>query len=419
MSTTPGRVVFLGPDPLPAVASGLPVICADDCGVRSGAGAEIEQFALPGAVSSAALIELPAVQAYLRSTATGVMVWKSSAAVERIASSLGVTVANAPALIARRIENKSHFGRDAAAAGLPLPPTLVGVAGPELLQAASELPQPFVFQLAHGFSGEHTYPAASLEELAELLRRFAGRSCRVAQRVVGTPVTVTGVIAQDRVLVGQACVQLTGLPRLTPHPLGSCGNDYSKPAPEAEAVQRLALSAAEWLRRRGHLGIFGLDLVVEREGRIWCIEVNPRLVASVPLFDLSARDEGEPGILSLHLASFGLGDCLEPALDCHWSQLILYQRGERIPKPGVATASGRLNAEGHFIPEAELGLPGPAPGQVGLLVQRHSRPGRELARLWFEGPCCAPDGSLLAHLDACARELRAQLEVPIGGESAS
>jgi hypothetical protein len=417
VSASPGRVIFLGPDPLPAVASGLPVICADDCGLSAGASPEIEQYALPGAVSSAALMELPAVQARLRSTATAVTVWKSSAAVERIASSIGVVVANAPALIARRIENKSHFNRDAAAAGLPLPPALVGVAGAELLQAATELSRPFVFQLAHGFSGEHTYPAASLEELAELLQRFAGRACRVAQRVDGTPVTVTGVIAQDRVLVGQACVQLTGLPSLTPHPLGSCGNDYSQPAPEAEAVHQLGLRSAEWLRRRGHLGIFGLDLVVGPDGRIWCIEVNPRLVASVPLFDLSARDRGEPGILSLHLASFGLGDAFEPALECHWSQLILYQRAERLPKPKVATASGRLSPEGHFIRESELGLRGPAPGQVGLLVQEHSRRGRELARLWFEGPCCAPDGTLLAHLEAQVRELRLHLESPLPGGS--
>lgn len=413
MSASPGRVVFLGPDPLPAVASGLPVICAADCGVRAGSSSEMEQFALPGAVSSASLMELPAVQARLRATASAVTVWKSSAAVERIASSLGVVVANAPALIARRIENKSHFNRDVAAAGLPLPPAMVGIAGADLLEAAAELPSPFVFQLAHGFSGEHTHPAASLEELAELLRRFAGRACRVAQRVDGTPVTVTGVIAHDRVLVGQACVQLTGLPSLTPYPLGSCGNDYSKPAPEAEAIHQLALRAAEWLRGQGHLGIFGLDLVVGPDGTIWCIEVNPRLVASVPLFDLSARDRGEPGILRLHLASFGLADAFESALECHWSQLILYQRAERRSNPEVATASGRLGAAGHFIPEAELSLRGPAPGRLGLLVQEHSRPGRELARLWFEGPCCAPDGTLLAPLDAYVRELRLQLEIPL------
>jgi predicted ATP-grasp superfamily ATP-dependent carboligase len=406
------RVVFVGPDPLPAVASGLPVICADDCGVRAGQTSELGRFSVRGAISSAALMELPAVQDRIRSMATAVTVWKSSAAVERSASRLGVAVANAAALVSRRIENKSHFSREAEAAGLPLPPFVAGVAGAELLQAAAKLRGPFVFQLAHGFSGEHTYPAASTEQLDELMRRFAGRACRVAERVDGTPVTVTGVIAEDRLLVGQACIQLTGLPSLTPHPLGSCGNDYSRPAPEADAVRQLALRTAEWLRRQGHLGIFGLDLVVGPDGEIWCIEVNPRLVASVPLFDLSARDRGEPGILDLHLASFGLGTPADTALECHWSQVILYQRSERLPRPGVATASGSLSATGRFTPEGELHLEGPGSGQAGLLVQGQSHPGRELARIWFEGPCCAPDGTLLPRLESYARELRSQLEAP-------
>jgi predicted ATP-grasp superfamily ATP-dependent carboligase len=412
VSASQGRVVFVGPDPLPALASGLPVICADDCGVGAGESPELGRFPLPSSVSSAALMQLPAVQERIRSAATAVTVWKSSAAVERIASRLGVVVANSPALVSRRIENKTHFSREAQAAGLPLPPFVVGVAGAELLQSAAKLQGPFVFQLAHGFSGQHTYPADSEEELSELMRRFAERPCRVAERVDGTPVTVTGVIAEDRLLVGQACVQLTGLPSLTPHPLGSCGNDYSRAAPEADAVHQLALRTAEWLRHQGHLGIFGLDLVVGADGELWCIEVNARLVASVPLFDLSARDRGEPGILSLHLASFGLEKPAATALECHWSQVILYQRSERLPRPSAVTASGRLSADGHFAAEGELDLAGPASGQAGLLIQGQSRPGRELARIWFEGPCCAPDGSLLPHLETYARELRLQLEAP-------
>jgi len=412
VSISPERVVFVGPDPLPAVASRLPVICADSCGIGVGESPGLDRFEVSGPVSSAALMELPAVQERIRSTATAVTVWKSSAAVERSAGQLGVVVGNAPALVSRRIENKRYFSREAGAAGLPLPPFVAGVAGAELLRTAAQLHGPMVFQLAHGFSGEHTYPATGEEELAELMHRFAGRACRVAQRVDGTPVTVTGVIAEDQLLVGQACVQLTGLPSLTPHPLGSCGNDYSNPVPEAKAVHQLALRTAEWLRRQGHLGIFGLDLVVGQDGSIWCIEVNPRLVASVPLFDLSARDREEPGILSLHLASFGLGQAAKTTLECHWSQLILYQRSQRLQRPGVATACGQLSTAGHFTPEGGLQLEGPASGQAALLVQAQSRPGRELARIWFEGPCCGPDGTLLPHLESYARELRSQLEAP-------
>jgi hypothetical protein len=396
------------------MASGLPVICADGCGLSQAEGPGWEPFPATGSPSSATLLEQPAVQRRIRSLVDALVVWKSSAQVERIAQELGVLVANSPALIARRIENKSHFSRSAPGAGLPVPPTRTGIAGPELLQAARDLARPLVFQLAHGFSGEQTYLAESEAELAELIQRFDGRSCRVAEQVVGTPVTVTGVIAPDRVLVGPACLQLTGLPSLTPHILGSCGNDYGRAVPEADAVHQVALNAAQWLRLQGHLGIFGLDLVVGSPGTIWCIEINPRLVASVPLFSLSARDRGAPGILDHHLASLGIGQGAGTELSCHWSQLILYQKAERIPQLSVQTTRGTFGGSGQFRSTGELGLAGPPPGEVGLLVQARSRPGRELARLFFEGACCAADGTLLPHLDALVNELRSQLEVPDG-----
>ncbi|HVB14875.1 MAG TPA: hypothetical protein VNH38_08990 [Candidatus Dormibacteraeota bacterium] len=412
MTAPDNRVVFLGPDPLPALGSGLPVICADGCGLSQVDEPGWERFGSPGSTSSAALLQLPTVQRRLRALVDAVVVWKSSAQVEQIAQELGVLVANSPALIARRIENKVHFSRSAPGAGLPIPPTEVGIAGPELLQAAQKLDPPWVFQLAQGFSGEQTYPVGSVTELAELVRRFDGRPCRIAERMDGTPVTVTGVVSPDRILLGPACLQLTGLPSLTPHPLGSCGNDYGRPVPESDAVHEVSLRCAGWLRREGHLGVFGLDLVVGPSGAIWCIEVNPRLVASVPLFSLSARDSGMAGILDQHLACFGIGQPVEVELECRWSQLILYQRGDRLPHPAIASAGGELAASGRFTPKHELGLSGPQLGELGLLVQADSRPGKELARIFLQGPCCAADGSLLPQLAAFVRELRSQLEAP-------
>jgi hypothetical protein len=419
MTTIPDRVVFLGPDPLPALASGLPVICAEGCGLSRATGPRWESFPAPGTSSSATLLGLPTVQQHLRSQVDSIVVWKSSAEVERLAQELSVLIANSPALIARRIENKSHFSRSAPAAGLPVPPTRTGVAGAELLRAARALSGPLVFQLAHGFSGEQTYLAQTETELAELVHRFDGRSCRIAEQVVGTPVTVTGVVSPDRLVVGPGCLQLTGLASLTPHPLGSCGNDYGRPVPGADAVRAVALKTAEWLRDQGHLGVFGLDVVVGHDGTVWCIEINPRLVASVPLFSLSARDRRSPGILNHHLASFGIGKSPGTELACHWSQLILYQRAARLPDPELRTSRGTLGASGQFSPTLELDLAGPPPGEVGLVVQAQSRPGKELARVLFEGACCAPDGRLLPHLEALVIELRSQLEASSAVESVS
>jgi hypothetical protein len=285
--------------------------------------------------------------------------------------------------------------------------------------AVRGLSGPWVLQLARGYSGEQTYLAGSEIELEQLVDRFEGRSCRISQEVAGTPVTVTGVVSRERLLIGPACLQLTGLPSLTPHPLGSCGNDYSRPVPEPEAVGEVALKTAEWLRLQGHLGVFGLDLVVGADGAVWCIEVNPRLVASVPLFSLSARDLGSPGILNHHLASFGIGECAAPELECHWSQVILYQRTDRLPDPLLRSGQGDSRDLGELDSSGELGLAGPRSGNTGLLVQAQSRPGKELARVIFEGPCSAPDGTLLAELETLVQRIRSQMEAGSGRQDVS
>ncbi|MGA7363073.1 MAG: ATP-grasp domain-containing protein [Candidatus Dormiibacterota bacterium] len=419
MSVNSAKVVFVGPDPLPAMGGGLTAICSDGCGLSRASFPGWESFGGTGTSSTSALLRLPGVRDRLESQVEAIVVWKSSAEVEGIARELGIAVANSPALIARRIENKSHFSRGAALARLPIPPTKTGVAGPELRMAVRELPGPWVFQLARGFSGEQSYLARSEIDLEQLVDRFEGRSCRISHEVAGTPVTVTGVVSRERLLLGPACIQLTGLPSLTPHPLGSCGNDYGRPVPEPEAVREVALRTAEWLRLQGHLGVFGLDLVVGEDGGVWCIEVNPRLVASVPLFSLSARDLGVPGILNHHLASFGIGESAATELECHWSQVILYQRTDRLPDPLVRSGEGHYLDLGEFNSNGEMGLAGPSPGSAGLLVQARSRPGKELARLIFEGPCSSPGGALLPKLDTLVQRIRSQLELGSGRQDVS
>jgi hypothetical protein len=406
------QVVFVGPDPLPALGSGLAALCADGCGLDPGSGPSWERFELPGSQSSTALLELLQVQERLRGSADAITVWKSSAALEQLAARLGLGLANSPARVARRLENKTYFSRSAAGAGLPVPPTRTGGAGPELLREAGKLPGPWVFQLAQGFSGAQTYPVREAAEMAELMDRFRSRPCRVATAVPGIPITVTGVVGPAGLAVSPACRQLTGIPSLTPHPMGSCGNDYGARAPAAMEVEALSLRVAEWLRQEGHLGIFGLDLVLAPTGQLWCIEVNPRMVASVPLFSLSARDRGGPGLLEQHLACFGLAEWARSGLECHWSQVILYQEGERLERSRARTGRARLDDDDESLGWAPLGLEGPGPGELAIVVQGSSRPGRELARIIFQGHCLGPDGLPLPWISRRVAELRGQLELP-------
>ncbi|MGC8474142.1 MAG: ATP-grasp domain-containing protein, partial [Candidatus Dormibacteria bacterium] len=343
----------------------------------------------------------------LQREASAVVLWTGSAAARRRLTELGVRSANSDPGVARRLENKAHFQDAARVRGIPVPRSVSGVAGPALLAAASHFGRA-VFQLARGYSGAATFPVQDASELGELLTRFEGHPCRVAEFVEGTPVTVTGVALEERVALGPPCLQLTGLAELTPHPLGSCGNDFSSPVPGAEAVAEVAQRTGEWLQELGHRGIFGVDLVVDPKGRPWCIEVNPRLVASVPLWSLSAP----PGssLLDLHLAAFGLAEDTDAALYCRWSQLILYQRGRAGSAEAPVSEEGAWDSGGGFVPDGRLTLDGPGPGRVGLIRRSPAGPGKELARLILEGPLIGADGDLLPHLRAAVLALRAELE---------
>jgi predicted ATP-grasp superfamily ATP-dependent carboligase len=403
-------VLFVGPEAVAAVASGWLVVCADSCGLRSSAGTILE---LAGEQrSSHALLAAPAARRLVRERAAGVVVWKSSLTVERLAGELGVTLANSPAALARRLENKAYFSQAAAAAGLPVPEFVTGTAGPELAEAAGRLGMPVVFQLAHGFSGAGTHRVDTGSALMELCLRHRGHPCRISRLVSGTPVTVTGVAHPDFLEMGPACLQLTGIPSLTPHPMGSCGNDFEAPVPHRPEVEATALRVGSWVRAQGHRGVFGVDLVVGPDGTCWCIEVNPRLVASVPLWSLSARDTGAASLLDLHLSCFGLSSRSRGPLTCHWSQLILYQGERPFAAPQSATASGLIDPQGRFRRTGDLFLDGPLLGQVGLVMRRASRPGKEAARVILKGPLVDSDGALLPPLRALVAGLRAEMEAP-------
>lgn len=399
---------YLGPDPVPALGSGLAVVAGDDLGI-DGSSAELHLFP---AGSGRSLLELAEVRELLAARASGAVLWTGSAESERRLAELQVAAFNSRAAVARRLENKVRFTELAERSSLPVPPTVSGPAGAALVEAAARLGFPLVWQLARGYSGLATHPVPDRSTLDRLSAQFQGRPCRVARRIEGLPVTVTGVAVGEAIRLGPPCLQLTGLPELTPHPLGSCGNDFAAPIPLAARVAQVAQGAGQLLLEAGHLGIFGVDLVVA-ENDAWLIEVNPRLVASVPLWSLTARDQGTPSLLDLHLAAFGRGAAGAGDPGCDWSQLILYRLrdGHGVAAPG--SYKGRLSGSGEVEGAVPLPLAGPRRGEVAVVRHPAARRGRELARIIVEGPLVGGEGGLRPELRRLVDRLREELDPEI------
>ncbi|HVA21901.1 MAG TPA: ATP-grasp domain-containing protein [Candidatus Micrarchaeia archaeon] len=404
--------VYVGADAVPALATELTVICADACGIGGDRPLQVTEAGSRTSPSAVSVLEQEPVRRRLRAEASWVIVWKPSVRVAGLVREAGVPLANAGAAVARRLENKVHFARTAPDAWLPIPPTVVGAAGPVLLEQALQLAPPWVVQLARGYSGRHTHRVETAEQLAVTLEAYAGRSCRVATWIAGEPVTVTGVVGDDAVTLGVPCRQVTGVAACTPHPLGSCGNDFGQPVAGAQAVLSVAARAASWLQREGHRGIFGADLVVAAEDTVFCIEVNPRLVASVPLWNLSLRDQGRPSLLAHHVAAFAgpAAGALPERLTCGWSQLILHNLHGEQRTTGLTSAVGRVAADGRWEPRSTLGIAGPGPGQAAVVVHRRAGPYQEQARVILEGAVLDPGGRLLPRPAALVEDLRRRLD---------
>lgn len=339
----PGTVVFVGVDPhysvgpeswferyrvacrheVPALAGleaeGVPLFCLER---------EVGAEALPGRATPD-LLAHPRTLAFLEGLAAeagslSLLLFKPSAKVEGLALARGWRVLGATASLARRMENKLQFYRLLDGLGLPCPPWIeVDVDTTSYAALARSLGPHFVVQGAHGFSGSSTFDVpdeAAFQVAAVALRR---RTARAAAFVGGAPLTLTGcVVDQGVVLVGRLFHQVTGAPQCTVHRLGACGNDWSaSPPPEdlQEQARGVARRVGEELGQRGFRGIYGMDFVVADDGGgVLAIEVNPRLVSSVPMATVLEEEAGLVPLLAWHLlATSGVASPLG-----NWPELV-------------------------------------------------------------------------------------------------
>ncbi len=103
-------------------------------------------------------------------------------------------------------------------------------------------------------------------------------------------------------LIGSS-LQLIGWPSLGASEFLFCGN-VGPVEPGELIIEQLRTAATAIIERTEMVGVFGIDFIL-RQGRVWVLEVNPRLTASHVLYDQAASGEARVNLVERHLATYG------------------------------------------------------------------------------------------------------------------
>lgn len=368
----------------------------------------------PGATSGSSSLDLlrhPAAAAFCRRLQPlALLAFKPSERLAEAATALGARLLAGNAMVARVFENKLAFVDIARRAGVLVPRWRAHrvTPGDTFESLAAYFGEPLVLQGARGNAGQRTWLVDGEQAFRRAIELEGAGQVRMAAYIDGLPYTCTGLARAPGAIVGagsptdawvEPCRQVTGVAWLTPRALGSCGNAWGDPRlePHAEASQIAVDALARELGTAGYQGIFGVDFVLGAQGPV-VIEVNPRMVASLPLATQLEAAAGRTPLLLRQLLVLLGGASLSESPDAvssaplgAASQVILHRldaeaEDGRRPESGVY----RLVPGGPPVwlrPGAWLSDLA-APDEALVLVKAAGQPvspGKELARVYVGG----------------------------------
>jgi predicted ATP-grasp superfamily ATP-dependent carboligase len=238
------------------------------------------------------LLQNTEIQALALNLDAGIVVFKNNTLTESVASAKELHLLNPHAILAEKIENKvSQVEWLGELAEKYLPPHSIKM-GKELTWNKT----PYIFQWAHGHTGETTHLIRSEKDIEAIKATFPERLGRMSTFVQGPSFTVNAVVTSDRTLMGNISYQITGVAPFTDYEFSTIGNDWSLTHSlladsELMYIETMVGEIGSKLRESGWRGLFGIDIMRDDEyNRIVLIEINARQPAST-VFESQLQQE--------------------------------------------------------------------------------------------------------------------------------
>lgn len=312
-----------------------------------------------------------------------IVVFKNTAAIEKICAEHAWKLLNPSAELASRIEEKISQVEwlDDLQKFLP----------DHQIQTLKEVwfdDTPFILQFNRAHTGSGTILIDNKKILGELIAKFPDRPVRVSSYIKGMMFTSNNVVIPEGVMFGNPSYQITGLPPFTDKPFATIGNDWGLAADILAGPQsnedlglgyfEIVELVGKKLIESGWRGLFGVDCIISDAGKVYLIEINARQPASTTyesILQEGKRHEahyilGEKGCTAFeaHLASLlGVAEPGDRIIDVvDGAQIIVRnQEGQTWPAEHLTEIEKKLRAENFNV----ISYANTAPGSDLLRIQ--------------------------------------------------
>jgi len=280
---------------------------------------------LPEKFNTSSILSLESVRRWLgKRNFPNLFVYKDSEAIDRVAGEMGLKILGTEGKIRKVFENKKQFREELEKAGLKpiqgLTLKVDEVDEKKWEELKIELGERLVFQLSDYSvgGGLGTFFINSKNDLKEF-KEFVERRRLVRQElnkviewvnvtkfIEGESSSILGCATRYGTVTGGLQKQIIDQPELAAlHGRSGVwlGHDWQvKFAEKAQKqAEKLCQQWGNYIYSQGYRGVFGLDVVVDKENIVYPVECNSRYTGAFPVYTMMQLDKGEMPLDIWHL----------------------------------------------------------------------------------------------------------------------